>query len=248
MSKIILFVLSFVILLLTSYTPINAQTYLCGWSESTTICRVTSDNCGANYKLPSPNACDLVGANETICKRLTSALPCIPKSCAGAGESCSTLPCCSGLCADPPGGGTGKVCSDVSSNPGQGPVIDVKGGPPLENCEGGKGIKTAIGCIPIESEQSLATFFLGWGMGLGGGIALILIVVSTFMIMTSAGDPRKLQAGKELLTSAISGLILLVFAAYILRVIGVDLLGIFSGGGGTGGGPPPGVDPVPRVI
>jgi hypothetical protein len=74
----------------------------------------------------------------------------------------------------------------------------------------------------------MAKFFLGWGMGLGGGVALIIMVIASYMIMTSAGDPRKLQAGKELLTSAISGLVLLVFAAYLLKFIGVDLLGIFG--------------------
>jgi hypothetical protein len=102
--------------------------------------------------------------------------------------------------------------------------VQFKSGPQLENC----GIKTALGCMPIENEQNLALFFLGWGMGLGGGIALILIVLSTISIMTSAGDPRKLQAGKEMLNSAIAGLLLLVLSAFILNFIGVDLLGILS--------------------
>ncbi len=100
-----------------------------------------------------------------------------------------------------------------------------------EQCDGGNGINTAIGCIPYggaNGEQALAAFLLKWGMGIGGGIATILIVVASFMISTSQGDPRRLQAGKELLTSAISGLVLLVFSAFILRLIGFDILGVFS--------------------
>jgi hypothetical protein len=119
---------------------------------------------------------------------------------------------------------TDKASCDAYKAGGVTPVPKKPSGPPLEDC----GIQTAIGCIPIQSEQSLAEFFLKWGMGIGGGIALILIVISTINIMTSGGDPRKLQVGKEMLTSAITGLLMLVFAAYILQFIGVDLLGIFK--------------------
>src|SRR3989344_4754623 len=50
---------------------------------------------------------------------------------------------------------------------------------------------------------------------------------SGYQIMTASGDPRKLQAGKELLTAAVTGVVLLALTAFILRVIGVDILGIF---------------------
>lgn len=46
------------------------------------------------------------------------------------------------------------------------------------------------------------------------------------MIITSQGDPRRLQSGKELLTAAIAGLLLVIFSVLILRVIGVNILGI----------------------
>src|SRR3989344_3221234 len=87
-------------------------------------------------------------------------------------------------------------------------------------------IDTAIGCIPYSDTQKMAEFFLRWGVGIAGGIALILIVISSYQIMTSAGDPRKLQAGKELLTAALMGLVLLVFGAFILRTIGINILQI----------------------
>ena len=87
-------------------------------------------------------------------------------------------------------------------------------------------INTAIGCVPITDQNALVGWILGWAIGIGGGIAFILILIAGFQIMTSAGDPKKLQAGQELLASAIGGLILLIFSVFILRFIGVDILEI----------------------
>ena len=99
-------------------------------------------------------------------------------------------------------------------------------------CDCGSGttgtkLKTAIGCIPILStKEEFLSFVLKWAVGIGGGIAFLLIIYAGFMIMTSAGNPERLKAGQELLTSAISGLILLIFSVVILKIIGVDILGL----------------------
>lgn len=98
---------------------------------------------------------------------------------------------------------------------------------PLKGCSNG-GFNTAIGCIPATSKDML-TFFLRWGIGIGSGIAFLFIVYSGFLMMTSAGDPKRLQAGKELLQSAVGGLIFLIFAVFLLRFIGVDILGVIPG-------------------
>lgn len=98
------------------------------------------------------------------------------------------------------------------------------------------GISTAIGCIPIlgpTGQTDFLSFILKWAVGIGGGIAFLLILYAGFMIMTSAGNPDRLKAGQELLTSAISGLILLVFSIFILKFIGVDILGLCKFGFGT---------------
>lgn len=92
---------------------------------------------------------------------------------------------------------------------------------------GDKEINTAIGCISVlESPESFAGDILKWAVGVGGGIAFLLIVYASFMIMTSSGNPERLKAGQELLTSAISGIILLVLSVFILEFIGVDILGL----------------------
>ena len=90
----------------------------------------------------------------------------------------------------------------------------------------GEGVQTAIGCIPFGDSNLLTRFILGWGIGIAGGIAFILMVYAAFMIITSAGDPKKLSAGKELLVASLSGLLLLLFSVFILRFLGRDILGI----------------------
>lgn len=99
-----------------------------------------------------------------------------------------------------------------------------------QTCLGGNGIDTAIGCIPINDTNDFMGWVLGWSVGVGSGIAFLLIVYSSFIVMTSQGDPSRLKSGQELLTSAISGLIMLIFSVFILKFIGVDILGLNSFG------------------
>ncbi len=89
-------------------------------------------------------------------------------------------------------------------------------------------IETGIGCIPIGSPTGFAAFFLRWGLGIAGGVAMLVFAYASFMLMTSAGDPKRLQTGKELLFSVISGIIMLVFSMFILNLLGVNILGLFA--------------------
>lgn len=95
---------------------------------------------------------------------------------------------------------------------------------PTCSTKGKTGIDTAIGCIPISDTNAFMGFILGWAIGIGGGIAFLLIVVAGFQIMTSTGNPERLKAGQELLTSAIAGLIMIIFSVFILQIIGVTIL------------------------
>lgn len=90
-------------------------------------------------------------------------------------------------------------------------------------CSGNK-VETAIGCVPVGKTDEFMGWILGWAIGVGGGIAFLLIVYASFMIMTSQGMPDRLKAGQELLTSAISGLVMLIFSVFILKFIGIDIL------------------------
>lgn len=61
-------------------------------------------------------------------------------------------------------------------------------------------------------------------LSIAGSIALILIIVSGYQIMFSQGDAEKLQGARETLTSAVVGLLFIIFSLAILQFIGVDLL------------------------
>lgn len=67
---------------------------------------------------------------------------------------------------------------------------------------------------------------VNYSMGIGGIIAFLLIVFGGFQIILSAGNPERVKAGKEMITSAIAGLLLIIFAVFILRLIGYDILKI----------------------
>lgn len=85
---------------------------------------------------------------------------------------------------------------------------------------------TAIGCIPTDIASLFKTYLSPIGLGIAGGIAFLLILFGGFTILTSAGNPESLAKGKEMITSAIAGLLLIIFSVFILRLIGVDILQI----------------------
>jgi hypothetical protein len=84
---------------------------------------------------------------------------------------------------------------------------------------------TAVGCIPANPSAFIAKI-LSIGVGIGGGIAFLLILFGGFQILMSAGNPEKLNAGKELITSAIVGLLIIIFSVFLLRLIGVTIFAI----------------------
>lgn len=87
-------------------------------------------------------------------------------------------------------------------------------------------LDTAIGCFPASDATQMLTFILRWALGLSGGITFLLIVVSAFLIMSSGGNPEKVKAGRELLTAAVAGLVLVIFSVFILDLLGIRVLRI----------------------
>lgn len=152
-----------------------------------------------------PN-CDIVTGNYTC---VLSGGTC-RTSCIGGEQTLAGGTCQTGIC-----------CRKLSDNATLNVAQELQG-----KCNEGY-VSTAIGCIPITILTSLTSFFLAWLLGVGGGIAFLTFIVAGIQILTSSGDPAKLANAKSLFMSSISGIILLVFSIFMLRLIGVNVLGLF---------------------
>lgn len=89
----------------------------------------------------------------------------------------------------------------------------------------GPGIPTAIGCIHTNPPE-LVKDFMTFVVGISGGLAFLMMLLGAFQMLTSSGNPETLHAGRERLTSAIIGLLIVIFAILLLQIIGVDILKI----------------------
>ncbi len=111
------------------------------------------------------------------------------------------------------------ICKFAGSNSGE-----------CYKCFAIPGVYTAFGCIETDPQKFIEKI-LKIAMGIAGGIAFLMIVYGGFTIMTSSGNPERLTQGKEIVTSAIAGLLLIVFSVILLKIIGVDILQIPGLGG-----------------
>lgn len=193
--------------------------FLCQKEYSNKLdCREVGLKCGSSCKAPTFSSgscqCTNVGAIDDkfdFCDKTTSRATCQITN--GSVTGCQCAPINQNSNSD---SGREKLLSDY-------------------RCPGDdKGIMTAIGCLHVLGDEATAlNTIIAWAMGVGGGIAFLLMLYAGFMLMTAAGNPERMKAGQELMTSAIAGLILLVFSVFILKFIGVDILGLCKFGFGT---------------
>ncbi len=87
-------------------------------------------------------------------------------------------------------------------------------------------LSTAIGCVPVKDLGLFLQWVLGWLFGAAGAIIVLFLIKLGYDIVTSQGDPQKLQEVKESIISIFSGLILIVFSLVLLKTIGADILGL----------------------
>ncbi|MEK9201077.1 MAG: hypothetical protein AAB909_03850 [Patescibacteria group bacterium] len=95
---------------------------------------------------------------------------------------------------------------------------------------GNLGVSTPFGCLPFGGNAGPATpmitVLVNWSVGLAAGVALLTLIYASFQIVTAAGDAKRVQAGRELVTASIGGLILVVMGIVILNFLGVSVLGL----------------------
>jgi len=84
-------------------------------------------------------------------------------------------------------------------------------------------IDTDFGCFhndPI----GFAEDFYPYGLAFVAAISLITLIIGGYAILTSRGEPQRLNIGKSYLFYSISGLLLAIFGYVFIRVVLVDVL------------------------
>lgn len=160
----------------------------------------------------------------TDCVCISTGIDCVEKSPSGCepGERCA---CENDAELDP---GTGLVnCRTGGANCVLKPT-PTPSPTPFAFCTGphGEGIQTALGCIPTKEPTQFIAWLLKFAIGIGGGIAFLMMVLGAIKVLTSSGNPEAVKAGQELITSALTGLLFIIFSLFLLQLIGVKILNI----------------------
>lgn len=170
---------------------------------------------------------------DALCKE-GSALKCASKTSCEPGE----LVCPTGFreCSDDsnkcclrPDSGGGQLKTDkISCDQGATGPVSKSGAVPCDPIRGtpDTGIQTALGCLPTKPNEMVQAF-ITFATFAGGGIALLIMVIASIGMITSLGNPEKLKNSQEQFAAAVIGLLFIIFSVLLLRVIGVDILGIF---------------------
>lgn len=84
---------------------------------------------------------------------------------------------------------------------------------------------TVLGCLSTKPEQFIQSL-LTISFGVAGGLAFLSVLWGSATVLTSSGNPEKIQAGKDMITNSIIGILVIVFSVFLLRVVGYDILKI----------------------
>lgn len=205
-----------------------------GWQQRTTD---TQGNIGLTRFDSVPKgtykaeiSVDRLGPNQEYCYSVSFPIAETCVDSATGQQKCSTDP--NSIITTPttpttPGGNNAtaprefKLCSQITN-------AELKS--KCDVCNGKEGVWTAVGCIE-RTPQSIVKRFLEIGLGVGGGICLLMCLAAGFMLTTSQGDPKQVSEAREMVTSAIIGLLFIIFSVFLLQFIGVTIFNIPGFGG-----------------
>lgn len=84
-------------------------------------------------------------------------------------------------------------------------------------------ISTDFGCFPNDPIGFVQKFY-GIGLSFVAATALVTLILGGYIIMTSRGDPARVNGGKGYIYYSIAGLLLAIFGYVFIQVIVVDIL------------------------
>lgn len=164
----------------------------------------TINNCAARF---SPTLSNLGTTGTCVCKPDETSILQAPSPIVTPSQFCK------------PGDPNCTSAAGTTCNPSNGQTD--AGSPVPEH----HGVATAIGCIPTEP-QALVQSLLKVILAASGGIALLMMAFGAIGMITSGGNAESLKNAQGRFTSAIIGLLFIIFAVFLLKVIGVDILAI----------------------
>ena len=84
-------------------------------------------------------------------------------------------------------------------------------------------VATQLGCFPNNPIGFVQQFY-GVGLGFVAGVALLALIYGGYIVMTSRGDPRRVNDGKSWIYYSIAGLMLAIFGYVFIQTVLVDIL------------------------
>jgi len=94
-----------------------------------------------------------------------------------------------------------------------------------DNTEKLKSYYTIAGCIDTNT-GAFVKKIISIVVGVSGGLAFLSFLYGSGMVLVSSGNPERIKSGKDILTSSLLGIILIVFSILILKIVGYDILKI----------------------
>ena len=88
----------------------------------------------------------------------------------------------------------------------------------------------------VNTPDKLDSFFTtiaSWTFAIFMGVAVIVLIYSAFMFLTSGGDPNKISTARKTLVWAIVAIAIAILAGGIPYLVQGFLSGSFGGGGGS---------------
>lgn len=84
-------------------------------------------------------------------------------------------------------------------------------------------IWTAFGCVPTDP-AGMVQGILQIGLAMSGGVVVLTILAGAFMLATSAGNTKQVEEAQQMISSAVIGLLFIIFSVIILQFFGVGIL------------------------
>ncbi len=77
----------------------------------------------------------------------------------------------------------------------------------------------AAGTAQANNAYELIGRITNWALGIAGAVAVLFIVYGGFRYITASGNQTQMEAGKNILIKAITGLVIIIVAYVLIQVI-----------------------------